>query len=212
MYDIIAMHDHEVYKLLLSEIRKQDSDINIIKDILDYSRIDINNEDQLLIPLIEAVSKNKYEIVEVLLEQPNINPNVSDLIGCTGLIIAVRRKNLQIVKLLLQHPKTDPNQQDINGCSPLMDAITIDDEEIVKVLLEQPDIKVNLQDEVGHTALIIISELVKKDNEKRERMLQYLLERPEINKKLKTVLGRTAWDVASTEIREKFPQLNPDFQ
>jgi len=139
VYDLITMSPYKVHELFAKEIKKEDPDLELIRDILAYTIVDVNGKD-------------------------------SD--GWTALIVAAYWENEKAVELLLNHPGIDVNVQNKRGDTALMQATWDKNEKLVELLLNHPGIDVNMQ---------------RKD-------------------------GRTAWDMASGYIREKFPQLNPNFQ
>jgi ankyrin repeat protein len=139
IYELITMSPYQAHDLLMNEILKGNPDLELIKDILEYSVIDINSQD----------SK-----------------------GWTALIYAADMGNEKCVELLLNHPGID----------------------------------VNVQNKGGWTALVHAAYMG------REKCVELLLKHPTINVKLKNEFGHTAWSVTSSSIREKFPQLNPNFQ
>ena len=78
----------------------------------DLSRY-INDKNSFeLTPLTLACIHNHPLIVEELLSQQHINPNVQENDGSTALHIAVENENTKIAKLLLYHKKTNPNIRD----------------------------------------------------------------------------------------------------
>jgi ankyrin repeat protein len=112
VYDLITMGVVEAQTLLMKEIDNDVSDLELIRDILDYSVIDINQSDSLgWIPLIYAVLLDKKDVIELLFKHPNINVNVQDIAENTPLIHAVRKGSERMIELLLKHPKIDVNIQ-----------------------------------------------------------------------------------------------------
>jgi len=113
VYDLITMGAVEAQTLLMKEIDNDVSDLELIRDILDYSVIDINQSDSLgWIPLIYAVLLDKKDVIELLFKHPNINVNVQDIAGSTPLTHAVRKGSERMIELLLKHPDIDLNLRD----------------------------------------------------------------------------------------------------
>jgi ankyrin repeat protein len=139
VYDLITMSPYKVIDLLMSEIQKENPELELIKDILEYSVVDINSKDS---------------------------------IGQTALMLAANWGNEKCVELLLNHPGIDVNLQDKWGWTALMNAVDRK-VKVVELLLNHPGIDITLEE---------------------------------------TESSRTAWDIAFPYIREKFPQLNPNFR
>ena len=62
--------------------------------------------------LAQAVARNRPDIVQLLMRQPNINVNYSDALTDSPLIIAVRENRQAIAQLLLKHPQINIEQRD----------------------------------------------------------------------------------------------------
>ena len=60
-------------------------------------------------PLAAAVNRNHHNIVDILLEQPNIDINTVDHGGNTTLAAALEGGYEDMIRLLLEHPKIDMN-------------------------------------------------------------------------------------------------------
>jgi ankyrin repeat protein len=176
-YDLITMGANRVLDLLTKEIQKKYSDLELIKDILEYSVIDIN-------------SKNSN--------------------GWTALTVATDLRKEKVVELLLSHPGIDVNVQSKSALTALMLATYRAWEKCVELLLSHPGIDVNVQNEGGWTALMYAT--ATEGGYEKEKFIELLLNHPGIDVNLQTKIGRTAWDMASGYIRQKFPQLKPDFQ
>jgi ankyrin repeat protein len=139
VYELITMGANQVLNLLIEEIQKENPDLDLIRDILDYSLVDVNGKDS-------------------------------------------------------------------NGWTALMRSANWGKEKSLKLLLNQPGIDVNVQDGIGWTALMLAARWGK------EKSVELLLKHPDIDVTLETEYGRTAWDMTSGYIRQKFPQLNPNFR
>lgn len=105
-------------------------------------------------PLYSAVSNNKKEIVQMLLEA-GADPNQKSKGRFSPLISAFDkyRPNLEIIKLLFEHG-ADPNIQDSDGTTPLHIAVMNDNPEITELLLTN-GADPNIQNNVGNTPLHI---------------------------------------------------------
>jgi len=173
VYELITMSPYKVIDLFMSEIKKEYPDLELIRDILEYSVVDVNGKDKD---------------------------------GTTALMWAVFWGHKKPVELLLNHPGIDVNVQNESGMTALMLASDLGHEKFIELLLKHPGIDVNLQDENGQTALMRAADMG------RGECVELLLNHPGIDVNLQTKIGRTAWDLASMNIRQKFPQLNPNFQ
>jgi ankyrin repeat protein len=80
------------------------------------------------------------------------------------------------------------------------------DLELIKDILEYSVVDVNGKYSGGKTALMFAA------SSGKAKSVELLLKHPKINVNVQTKIGRTAWDMASGYIRQKFPQLNPNFQ
>jgi ankyrin repeat protein len=56
-----------------------------------------------------AIEKNDLRMLKVILEHPNINPNLRDFYDQTPLMCAIKKRNLLILQMLLGHPNINPN-------------------------------------------------------------------------------------------------------
>jgi hypothetical protein len=105
-------------------------------------------------------------LLSLLLENSEINPNLKNYVGNTPLIISSDNTNTSssedTVRILLKHSETDINSQNIEGWTALMYAarstLTSSTENTVRMLLEQPEIDPNLHSRAGNSALLLISD------------------------------------------------------
>lgn len=119
--------------------------------------------------LFLASSKGKYEIVEILLKQKNIDVNYRNENGLTSLMIAIKNKNEEIIDLLLY--KSDINIKNIMGNNALI--IALDSKKFcykkntIEKILKVENLDVTSKNIRGDTALMFAcyygdSEIVKK--------------------------------------------------
>ncbi|BET37530.1 hypothetical protein SAP269_01190 [Spiroplasma ixodetis] len=87
------------------------NNLEIVKELLNHSKIEINKRDNLFFstPLSKAASKGNLEIVKLLLEKDNSSINYLDKWYRSPLHYASRNGYLEIVKLLLN------NDSDVNA-------------------------------------------------------------------------------------------------
>lgn len=103
----------------------------------------IVNEDRVL---PDVIWDNQVELVELLLDAPGIDVNITETSGDghTPLSIAAKKGNTEIVKLLLAAPGIDVNKEEKEyNLTPLAIAAEKGHTEIVKLLLSAPGININ---------------------------------------------------------------------
>ena len=128
---------------------------------------------------MKAIGDNNTEIINELLQHPNIDPNIQDEDGDTPLYTAVRRERIELVKKLLKLPNINPNIQNNDDNSPLIRAIYDNNLEIFKALLQHPNIDIDIQDKYGDTALVIAT------GRDKQEFVKELLKYEALNKKNK---------------------------
>jgi ankyrin repeat protein len=149
VYDLISMDESQLIELLINEIDSKNPNLDLIRDILGYSVLDINStvyEDWTA--LIYAVANGNIQATEILLEQPTINVNLQDEYGLTALIWAVRTGREDCLESLLKHPSIDVNLQDFDSRTALMYAVNRGYEKAIRLLLGHPGINVNVQNKL----------------------------------------------------------------
>jgi ankyrin repeat protein len=166
-------------------------------------KADVNMQDNLgQSPLHLALSKQKEEIFNYLLDEKNADVNVGGakekLRNQTALYLAVTRGREDLVEKLL-NKGADPNIADSDGAVPLAEAcigarLT---QNIVKMLLAK-GANVNHQEKNGATPLIYIAANKQASPEDRRAVAQMLLDAG-ADKKLKDKDGRTALDWANKQ-------------
>ncbi len=111
------------------------------------------NEDGWTV-LMLAVEGGDTEMVKLLLENKQIDPNLADKDGWTALMLAAVKGHTEDLKLLLENEKTNPNLADERGFTALMFAVDKGHAETVKPLLENEETNPNLVNKDGWTALM----------------------------------------------------------
>jgi ankyrin repeat domain-containing protein 50 len=102
-----------------------------------------------------AARDGDKDIVELLLQQPDIEPNAHyGRYNTTPLHEAISGGHLTIVEALLLHPQVDVNSVDKGGWSALIYAAKEGHSDIVNALLQRPDIDINSVDKDGWSALM----------------------------------------------------------
>ena len=162
----------------------------IVSRVLEMKEWDVNAYDCTgMTPLTWASMKGHGEVVKVLLQRADVNPDQADtLFGQPPLSWASMRGHGEIVKVLLQRADVNPDRSDIQyGRTPLAWAAEKGHEGVVKMLLEREDVNPDRTDRrSGRTPL---SWAVK---EGHEGVVKMLLQRGDVNPDLEdTRYGRT---------------------
>jgi ankyrin repeat protein len=85
VYDLILMDAEQSRTLLLNEIKKKDPDLELVKDILAYSVVDVNSKDSFgYTALMQAAYWGKEKCVELLLNHPGIDRTLKNKDGDTA--------------------------------------------------------------------------------------------------------------------------------
>jgi ankyrin repeat protein len=116
IFEIMASTPGEATELLWGELNKVIPDLQVIEDILAYTLVDVNvqNEDGMT-ALILAVSTENEKYIEPLLNHPGIKVNLQDKWGNTALRYAAEWGREKVVELLLKHPGINVNLRDERG-------------------------------------------------------------------------------------------------
>jgi len=163
---------------------------------------DLNRRDsKASTPLLWAVTYGNEEVVGLLLEQGDTNPNVADEHGRTPLSFATDLGREDMVKLLLERGDVKPDLPDREGRTPLSFAAGWGREDIVKLLLERRDVKPDLPDNQGRTPLSFAA------GWGREGIVKLLLERGDVKPDLPDSEGRTPLSFAAELGREGIVKL-----
>ena len=120
MYEIITMTPGMAEEVLGDEIKKENPDFELIKNILDHSQADVNIRDKKGNTKLIMASFGLTEIVKLLLQHPYIDVNWQNEDGWTALIMASREGYLEIVRMLLEKPEILVNLQNSGGLTALM--------------------------------------------------------------------------------------------
>ena len=154
--------------------------------------VDVNCQDiEGNTPLTVAASHGHVGVVQKLLGQANISPNLAPENGCTALISGVRRGDEAMVRLLIDCVGLDVNVEPPKGRTALMWAIKGGRQDLVSILLSHTDIDVNLESHAGETPLIAAA------SEIDESIVKLLLSHPKIDVDYQSRDGMTALTVAT---------------
>jgi ankyrin repeat protein len=138
----------DVYRAVLrGDLRELDHALQIGGDVND------RNDDNLWSSLMLAVATDRIDLVQRLLEEPNIDVNARSDRGQTALHLAAEGGNRRVVQLLLEQPELDVNAKDDRGWTPLTIAAFGNRIEALRSLLGHRHIAVNFVDRDRQTAL-----------------------------------------------------------
>ena len=103
IYEIIIMTPENAGKVLYDECMKESPDMELIKNILELSPVDVNLQDKGgYTALMWASWKGRTEIVKLLLERPEILVNLQNEWGLTALMLASGHRKIE--NLIKDHP------------------------------------------------------------------------------------------------------------
>ena len=123
--------------------------VEIVAGVLEMKEWEVNAADRIgNTALAWAALRGQEEVVKLLLEQKDINPNEAGTgDGQTPLLWAAESGHEGVVKILLEREDVNPNLADTEyGRTALSWAAEERHEEIVKMLLEREDVNPNLAD------------------------------------------------------------------
>ncbi|KAK3368330.1 ankyrin repeat-containing domain protein [Podospora didyma] len=140
-----------------------------------------------LTPLHIAVKNNHTRAARLLLERPDVRPNIQRYsgkphLGPSPLWTASAEGRTEMVRLLLARPDTDPNLDDRYRLTPLTVATMNGHEEIVRLLIERDDVQPNLGEGIR-------CPLWRATVNGHEAILDLLLQRYEVGAHVKRLLG-----------------------
>jgi len=164
--------------------------VEMVLAVLKMKEWDINAADCIgRTPLTWAARRGHEEVVKMLLERGDVNPNQADTYyGQTPLWQAGSEGHKGVVKLLLGREDVNPNRADTYyGQTPLWQACSEGHEGVVKLLLDREDVNPNQADtERGRTPLWMAC------YRGHEGVVKLLLEREDVNpNQADTERGRT---------------------
>lgn len=134
-----GMNSLELSKMKVLHQAMITGDEEIIKALISTGKININTQGG---PghnsaLHLAISLNNLKTVTLVLQAPNLNPNLKNKNGETALHMAIRLKQLDVTRELINAKTVSKNLADKDGNTPLHLATIINQEEVVKLLLEK---------------------------------------------------------------------------
>jgi len=144
------------------ELALNNNDINNLKKYLEILKSYLNNPYDInyiitsnsVSLLIEAIIKNKIEVIKVLLEYNiDINAIYKNFTYSTALQVAILQGNINILKLLLEK-NANPDIQGIYNYTPLIVSSLLQNREEIVIELLKYTRDINLKDNNRYTALI----------------------------------------------------------
>ena len=153
------------------------------------------DEDDGCTGLMHAVQNKENEILELLLEQPEIDINSVNEIGDTALHVAGYYGNLWAVKKLVSDPRIKTlNSRNNDGKTPLLEAVMMGNVDCVRELVKFPEINLFGCCPKGRTLLgnAVMSAVIDDDN----AIVELLLKQPELDINSVNEIGDTALHVA----------------
>ncbi|KAF8467374.1 hypothetical protein BDZ91DRAFT_680549, partial [Kalaharituber pfeilii] len=100
-----------------------------------------------------AAHNGHQSIVEVLLSQPNVDPNSQDKSGTTALSLAALNGHEGVVKLFLDREDVNAELCNYKGQTPLSFAASSDNLPVLRMFMNNPNLDINCTDEDGRTPL-----------------------------------------------------------
>ena len=104
-------------------------------------------------PLAWAARNGHDDVVKMLLEFEQVDPNKTNDDGLTPLALAAQEKHAGVVEILLGREGVQPDRSDDDRRTPLMWAADAGAEEVVKILLGREDVNPDKADFYGSTPL-----------------------------------------------------------
>ena len=128
--------------------------VELVTELINSKGYKINQQDCVgSTPLVWAAKNGHEEVVNLLLEQENADPDRPDIDDRTPLGWAALNGHERVVKLLLEQENVDPNLQDKHHATPLGWAAISGHDRVVKLLLEQENIEPDRADINDRTPL-----------------------------------------------------------
>ena len=162
--------------------------VEIVSGVLGMKEWDINGTDCMgKTALTWAARKGHQEVVKMLLEREDINPDQPETEnGRTPLSCAAERGHEGVVEMLLERGDVNPDRADSRGRTPLLWAAEKGYEGVVKILLEREEVNPDQSD-----AMYARTPLVWATRNGHEGVVKMLLERGDVNPDRAESRGRT---------------------
>jgi len=126
----------------------------VVATLIGMRGYDLNEGDYWERPTLSLAALQGHEdVVKILLEREEVNPNKPNNHGATPLWFATAHGHEGVVKILLESEEVNPDKPDNYGGTPLMSAAEKGHEGVVKILLEHEEVKPDKSDRMGKTPL-----------------------------------------------------------
>jgi len=123
----------------------------------------INEDGDVISPLISAFERRAQEMVNLLVKHPKI------IFSGNVLVYAVKNKKENLLNYILKNPRVNVNKPDINGDIPAFVAMKYYNKDILKRLLDHPSVDVSVRNKDGKT----LEDLAKEeDNEELLKIIK----------------------------------------
>jgi len=180
----------------------------IVGALLEMKESDVNAADCTgSTALTWATRRGQDEVVKVLLEREDIDPNIAETQdGQTPLALAAESGHEGIVKILLERQDTNPNTADTEyGRTPLLWAAKRGHEGVAKMLLERKDVRTATPDNKNQTPLSLAH------SEGHDGIARILLERNNLNAEVANPGGQhvAKKPAAEKQVVEKLVAIEP---
>ena len=160
--DIVMIKERNSEHLLSKAV--SNSDIEMIKYLLNFDFIDINEKDSIgETSLHKCAIKNNIESIRFLLSFSEIDVNPTSNSKATPLHHAARLGNAEIVKILLDRPEIKPDEEDKYSFTPFLYAVASGSIETVKLFITRKDIRFNHESKELENAKSLASTLPNKE-------------------------------------------------
>ena len=170
--------------------------------MLEGKKWDVNGHDSRGdTPLMWAIRSGHYTLAELLLEQGDIQPDVTVRGDRTVFSFAAESGNERAVKLLLELGNINPDSRDSKGRTALSFAAAGGHEGVVRLLLEREGVNPNSWDNNGRTPLSFAA------SGGHEGVVKLLLDRGDVNLNLPDNDGQTPLLYATMMGREGVVKL-----
>jgi len=128
--------------------------VEILTGLIQVEGCDINQRDCVgNTPLVLAVGNGHEQVVEILLKQDGVGPDIPGKDDRTPLWWAAWHGHVDVMKMLLEQDEVNPDRPDNDGRTPLYAAARNGHVEVVKMLLERDDVNPGNPGKDGATVL-----------------------------------------------------------
>ena len=145
---------HECTSLIKAIIEKDEEKVRSLVEE------GVNINEKLDKPILNYAVFSTPNILKILLQQKDTDPNITDCTNSTALHYATSSQLIPHVQLLLQHERTDPNIVNIKNVTPFKIALYLKNQKIIQLFLDCP--KLQLKQVILSDCPMCISYLHKK--------------------------------------------------